>query len=276
LSIRQIPLGARWRAWSVLGLSMTLGPVILVILEIIVAIIFLIGIIAYIVSQPGLVTEIQRLAQQMEFIDPNSEVAVRLLLPYLTRPVTIVTALTYFAVLVPAIEEVFKPLGVWLFASRLESSAQGFAFGALSGAGYALVETFGVSGQAGNWGDLLFSRIGTGLLHVTTSALMGAAIFTAWRERRYLRLFGVYLLAAALHGLWNASALTYSFSDLIDTLEGTTRFNSIHSASLISLSLLTIVFIAILITSNLRFRSIELKGADEEPFVKDAYDNLDT
>ena len=92
-------------------------------------------------------------------------------------PGVIVTVLLYISVLVPAIEEIFKPIGVWLFARRLQSAAQGFALGALSGAGYALIETIGVSGQqTGEWASLLFSRIGTGLLHITTSALVGAAI----------------------------------------------------------------------------------------------------
>ncbi len=279
LGIQKIPLGARWRTWNILGLGMTLGPFILILLEVFAAIVVLVGVVAYIVLQPELVAEIQSLARQMELIDPNSEAAVRLFLPYLTRPLTIVVALTYFSVIVPAIEEVFKPIGVWLFAARLESSAQGFALGALSGAGYALVETFGVSGQSGEWGSLLFSRIGTGLLHIATSAMMGAAIFMAWRERRYLRLFGTYLLTTALHGIWNASALAYSFSTLMNSFEGTNRFDMIILISMVSMTLLTAAFFAILIVSNRRLqvaKTMDIKDGMITTNVEDDHDKHNT
>ncbi|MCK7530785.1 MAG: PrsW family glutamic-type intramembrane protease [Marinilabiliales bacterium] len=85
----------------------------------------------------------------------------------------------FFSVLIPLMEELIKPLAVWLLAGRLDSAAQGFAFGALGGAGFGLIETLNVSGQITEWGLLLFTRIGTGLLHIATSAIMGAAIL--WR-----------------------------------------------------------------------------------------------
>src|SRR6185436_18726994 len=126
---------------------------------------------------------LQALSQKIMLLGPQSEAARDLLSPFLTRPGVISVALVYIAILVPALEEIFKPLGVWLLAGKLDSAAQGFTLGALSGAGYALIETIGVTGQQGDWASLLFTRIGTGLLHITTSALMGAAIVLAWRER---------------------------------------------------------------------------------------------
>ena len=156
----------------------------------------------------------------------------------------------YTALFVPAVEELFKPLGVWLLARKLDSPAQGFALGALSGASYALIETIGVSGQGGEWATLLFTRIGTGLLHITTSALMGAAIVFVLRERRYLRLLGTYLLAVTLHGLWNTSAILYTFSTLAKTLGQTDRLSTIQPITMIALSLLAVGLFAILLRSN--------------------------
>jgi RsiW-degrading membrane proteinase PrsW (M82 family) len=188
------------------------------------------------------------------FVDPASSEAIELLLPLLTRPGTVITGLFYFAVLVPLVEEIFKPLGVWMLAGKLNTSSQGFVFGALSGAGYALLETINVSGQVGEWGSLLFTRIGTGLLHVTTSAIMGAAIVMAWRERRYLRLLGTYLLAVLLHGLWNAAAVTYGFSTATDALEGTSRFDALQTIAIATMILLVITFMVILLTTNHKLR----------------------
>ncbi|HUE99041.1 MAG TPA: PrsW family glutamic-type intramembrane protease [Anaerolineales bacterium] len=254
LGTQQLPLGTRWQSWSVLGLGMTLTPFVLLILEAVVAIILFFVIIAYVATQPELVFELRGLSRQIMILGPDSEAAFDLLAPLLTRPGVILTALTYMAILVPAIEELFKPLGVWLLAGRLDSTAQGFTLGALSGAGYALIETIGVSTQAGEWASLLFSRIGTGLLHITTSAMMGAAIVLAWRERHYMRLIGTYFLAFLLHGLWNMFAILFTFSSLAELLGQPGRLSTIQPTLIVIMSLLAVGLFAILLVSNRKMR----------------------
>jgi len=254
LGTRNLPLATRWQSWSVLGLGMTLIPFILLIVEIVIAIILFFGVIAYIVAQPELAYRLQGLSQQLLILGPQSEAAHELLSPLLTKPGVIVTALLYTALFVPAVEELFKPLGVWLLARKLDSPAQGFALGALSGASYALIETIGVSGQGGEWATLLFTRIGTGLLHITTSALMGAAIVLALRQRRYLRLLGTYVLAVTLHGLWNTSAILYTFSSLAKILGQTDRLSTIQPITMIAMSLLAVGLFVILLRANHQMR----------------------
>jgi PrsW family intramembrane metalloprotease len=249
-----LPLGTRWQSWSVLGLSMTLAPFLLLILETIVAIVLFFGVVAYIVAQPELIFELQALSRQIMILGPESDAARDLLAPLLTKPGVMVIALIYIAVMVPAIEELLKPLGVWLLAGRLDSAAQGFTLGALSGAGYGLIETIGVSGQAGEWASLLFSRIGTGLLHITTSALMGAAIVMAWRERRYLRLIGTYFLAVLLHGLWNAFATLFTFSTLAELIDQPGGLGTLQPMLITVMSLLAVILFVILFISNRRMR----------------------
>ncbi len=250
LSVRKLPIGSRWQTWNVLGLGMTLGPLILITLEAAVIIIGFIGVIVYIVTQPELIREVERLSNEIVLLGPTSEEAIDLIAPYLTRPGVIVGALLYFALIIPAIEEVFKPIGVWLLASKLEAPAQGFALGALSGAGFALAETFGVSGQTSEWAVLLLTRIGTGILHITTSALMGAAIVLAWRERRFIQLIGNYILVVALHGLWNALAITFTFSTLMELLDQQGFLRTWQLPVSISMGLLAVAMFAILIASN--------------------------
>jgi protease prsW family protein len=266
LGTRNLPLATRWQSWSILGLGMTLIPFILLILEIGIAIILFFGVIAYIMTQPELAYRLQGLSQQILVLGPQSEAALDLLSPLLTKPGVILTALIYTALFVPAVEELFKPLGVWLLARKLDSPAQGFALGALSGASYALIETIGVSGQGSEWATLLFTRIGTGLLHITTSALMGAAIVFALRQRRYLRLLGTYILAITLHGLWNTFAILYSFSSLAKNLGQTDRLSTIQPITVIAMSVLAGGLFMILLLTNHQMRKT-LKPPLIEPVI---------
>jgi hypothetical protein len=254
LGTRGLPMASRWQSWSVLGLGMTLTPLLLLVLESVVAVIVFIGIVAFVMAQPELASELEALSRQVIVLGPQTEEALDLLSPLLTRPEVIITALIYVAVLVPAVEELIKPLGVWLLAGRLDSPAQGFILGALSGAGYALIETVGVSGQAAEWASLLFSRIGTGLLHITTSALVGAAIILARRERRYLKLIGTYLLAALLHGLWNTFAMLFTFSNLADLLEQPGWLGTLQPMLMGILGILAAILFVILLASNRKLR----------------------
>ncbi len=254
MGVKNLPLDSRWRTWSILGISLTLAPFILFVLEFLIVVFIVLFVVIYALASPELMVEFQRLSSQLMFIDPESEAAMQILAPYLTRPGVVFVFLTVFSVFIPVIEELIKPLGVWLFAGKLNSTAQGFAFGALSGAGFALIETFNVSGQTAEWSGLLFSRIGTGTLHITTSALMGGAIFTAWHERRYLRLIGTYLLAILLHGLWNAGAVAYSFSALLTFSEQPGDHETMQLIATSGMIVLVIVLFAILITSNQRLR----------------------
>ena len=265
LGIRDIPLGARWQSWNVLGIAMTLVPFLLVIIESLVMIFIVVLAIAFIASQPELAREMERLSRQLYFIGPDPEAMARRLAPLLTRPAVIGVALAYFAVIVPLLEELIKPLGVWLFANRLSSPAQGFALGALSGAGYALIETLGVSAQTADWASLLLSRIGTGILHITASALMGGAIAFAVRERRYFHLFRTYLASVSLHGLWNALAILYTFSTLVEYTDQQGMLAGLQLPVSIGMGVLAVVMLGILILSNRRVRNTAQQEIAEPP-----------
>ena len=255
LGVRELPLGTRWQSWGIFGVAMTLAPLLLGILEIIVLLLLIFFVVAILMAQPGFATDIERLSRQLYILGPESKAARNLLLPYVTHPAVVVIALLYVALLVPMIEELFKPLGVWLSANRLSSPAQGFALGALSGSAYALIETLGVSAQTADWAGLLLSRIGTGMLHITTSALMGAAIVYAFRERRYLRFIGTYILAISLHGLWNALAILYSFAAIAESIGKQNFFTKYQTPVIVIMIILALLLLIILLLSNRRMRA---------------------
>ena len=254
IGVRGISFGSRWQSWNVFGIAMTLVPFILVFLEVFAFIAVVILAIAVVMLQPQLVSQVERLSQQMYILGPQSKAAQNLLAPYIMKPGVIVSSLIYFAVLIPMLEEVTKPLGVWFFANKLSTPAQGFALGALSGAGYALIETLGVSAQPAGWASLLLLRVGTGTLHITTSALMGAGIVYAIRERRRLRLFGIYLLCVTMHGLWNGVAILSAFSTIAETYKLKSAFIGIEPWVNIGLGVLAAVYLVVLVLMNRNIR----------------------
>jgi hypothetical protein len=56
--------------------------------------------------------------------------------------------------------------------------------------------------------------MGTSLIHILTTGLMGWALVLAWREQRYLRLMATYFLAVAIHGAWNGMVILTAVVDL--------------------------------------------------------------
>ncbi len=264
LGVRKIPLGTHWQTWNVFGVGMTLVPFILILVEVFAMLVVLVIVILFVISQPALNTEMQRLSEQIYRLGPQSQATLDLLLPYITKPAVIAVALSYFALLVPLLEEMFKTLGVWFFAGKLTSRAQGFSMGALSGSAYALIETLGVSAQTAGWATLLLTRIGTGLLHITTSALVGAAIVVAVRERRYAQLLGTYFLAVFLLGLWNAQAILYTFSTLTKNLAQQNPLSGLETPVTIGMVILAVILLIILLVSNRKMRATVPQPVREE------------
>jgi hypothetical protein len=115
---------------------------------------------------------------------------------------------------VPLIEEVFKPVGVWLLIGRRWRPAAGFAAGALSGAGYALFESLALSSRGIEWATLATARMGTGVIHIFTAALTGWGLVMAWERRRFVTLGLAYLAAVLIHGLWNGLTLFSTYAAL--------------------------------------------------------------
>jgi hypothetical protein len=149
-------------------------------------------------------------------IDPSA--LSQVIEPYLHQPGFVFLVVAVAAVLIPLLEEAFKPLGMWFLAGRKMTSAQGFVAGLISGAVFALLESlFTLSPAAGSdWAGVVVGRMGTGLLHVTCSGLVGWGLAAAWRHQKYLQLGGLYLLAVLMHGTWNTFGLLSGFTDLLD------------------------------------------------------------
>jgi hypothetical protein len=207
LAMRGLPLGSPQRLSGVLGSGLTLGPLLILSLETIALVFF--GVIGffYISNQPEMVEQLNRLAQLFQQGAGSEEELLQAFLPWLVKPSVIFFILAFAAVIVPLIEEAIKPIGVWLLAGFKLSPAAGFAAGALCGAGFAFFESLALTATGADWAASSVARIGTSVIHITNSGLMGWAIALAWRERRYFNLALTYLTVVLVHGVWNGLAI---------------------------------------------------------------------
>lgn len=207
--------------WGVLAGGLTLGPLLILLVELVFLVggILVIGV--YLAANPALLQAGARIQNYIETQPlPETEVVLELLMPLLADRGIALLALLGVAVVVPLVEEALKPAALWLLARRNLSGAQGFAAGALSGAGFALFENVTRGVGAEEWTLLVLLRSGTALLHIFTSGLVGYGMALAWRERAYLKLALAYLAAVALHGLWNGSVVAMALAVLPAALEG--------------------------------------------------------
>jgi hypothetical protein len=198
---------------------------------------------------------LQNQANRLRFLADEKEL-LRIVLPYLLNPYIILGILGFFSVLIPIIEEAGKPIGVWLGANFIMTPQQGFALGALSGAAYALVESLGNSASAaGMWQTLITARVGTDVVHILNSALMGWALVDAWRNRKFLKLGLIYLVVILIHGLWNAASLSYGVGSLSDSAPGMPTWMGMLSTLSIGIMIaLTVSMLIVMAVMNYKLR----------------------
>ncbi len=124
-------------------------------------------------------------------------------------------ALGIFAGVAPIIEETAKSVSVWLVLTRQALPGEGFVAGALTGAGFGLVEgLLASSNLSGAWGFTLAIRGGSALMHIAAAAAAGYGIAAFRSSRRVAPLVGGYLAAIAIHGTWNAAVVVLGFGGL--------------------------------------------------------------
>jgi RsiW-degrading membrane proteinase PrsW (M82 family) len=212
LSAGGLGLGSKLRAWSTLTLGMTISPLISILGEGLVALAALIAAGIYMGLDPQRLSAIQALAEQLKYAASQEE-AITLLGPILANPLTLVGGLFFLSVVTPLIEETAKALPVWLAWRELETPAQGFALGALSGAGFGLMEGLFISTTPGEtWGVTLTVRAASSAMHIVTSGLIGWGIGISSQQKRLAPALGRYALGISIHGIWNACVVTLVYA----------------------------------------------------------------
>jgi hypothetical protein len=250
-----LPLGSRQRLWGTFGIGLLAGPGLATLAEFAIYLGFAVLGIVFLLIHPEWTNTFSRIQAQLSTAR-DLDTMLTILAPYLVNPLVILLAFVVMSGLVPLIEELVKPVAVWLLASRLRTPAQGFALGALSGAGFALVE-----GLVEGWSTLVLARAGGSLMHILASGLMGWGIASAWKERRILRLIGSYALSVSIHGLWNGMAVTIMFGGLrvFLAVNGSDALGVfLVTAGMVVLAILSMFTLIALILINRKLRLIPL------------------
>lgn len=255
-SSRGLEAGPRWHVFAIFGLSMTVGPLIIILLEVIALLgIIVLGMILFAVIEPSMFQEFLQVADIVQ-LETNEEVILNMLAPYISNPIAIAAGIGYIAILVPLIEELLKPLAIWLFAMKIESPAQGFVLGVVSGAGFALIESLNASADGTiSWPVIVSVRAGTSILHMTASGLVGWGIVSAFKEKRFGRLFAAYFAAVLVHGVWNASAAGTGISAIGESIGRPEWLFNYAPALLCGLLVMGFGMLAVLLASNRKLRN---------------------
>ena len=211
LVVRDLPPLSSIRAWGSFTSGLSLAPLLAFSVEIILLILFGGVWMMILQSQPEFQEDISVLLDRLQHSTITQEMVDQLARKILAQPGVIGTGFIYLAVLVPLIEELFKPAVVWLMLRRRPSPRKGFLMGAAAGAGYALFENLTIGAEAEIWAFVTITRLGTAVVHILTTGIVGWGLASAWTEGKYNRLIGSFISAMLFHGVWNSFNLFASF-----------------------------------------------------------------
>lgn len=250
--------GSQARTWGMVSFSLVVTLPVIMLLEIILLFVVLVAAGVYFSTQPDLALELERYARIFSNFDANPEVLERAFADLFRRPGVIAVTLALAAGAIPLLEELFKPLAVWLLAGQRLTPAQGYVAGMVSGACFALYENLTALSAAGggNGTTILLARVGTGLLHIVTAGMVGWGLASAWRERKGVkRLATAFLLAVLLHASWNSAGVLAGVATFLPVpAEATPLSTGMTQTASIILFVLLFVNLFLLVYMNIRLR----------------------
>jgi hypothetical protein len=260
LGKRKLPSGSPQRQWGLFAAALTIGPFFIIVLEILV---MLFIIVVAVIALIPIINDLESIIPtDPNNLSTNSELIEQMATQFIANPWVIAVILAFLSGFVPLIEELFKPIGVWLLARRRLTPVEGFTGGIISGATFALFETLTRAPAPDSWTMFVVMRMGTAVMHIFTTGLMGWAIASAFTEKRYGRLVAAYLLAVTIHGLWNAAPVLYAVALLNYMLDiGVSVPSHTIITAPIFLLFLTLAAFSFLVYSNRRFVTAQAKSS---------------
>lgn len=250
LVLRDLPSGSPQRRWGSFATGAAGVTTLAILAEILLVFVLVVILIVFVASRPDVMAEIERLAQRMTNLQTNPDAMLRVLAPWVQKPLVAGAALLFMAGMVPFIEELLKPLAVLLLCRRHLTPTDGFVVGLLCGAGFAMAESLGASSSLSGdqWLPIVAARSGTALMHMLTAGLTGWALTATWLDGKWLRAAGAYLLAVLFHAVWNTISLLMGVKTLLSFSPDTAKW--VLGASNLApygLALLMAVMLAVLL-----------------------------
>lgn len=258
---RNLAVPSRQHDWGLVSFSLTVTVPFIIAMEAVVTVLVVVAAIFYLKYQsPEILQEFSTTMNRLANSGADQESIFRIVRPYIGQPAVIYFLIAIMAGLVPLMEEMFKPLALWFFAGRPLTPKEGLLGGMICGASFALVESLGSLVNIGvdTWAVVAIGRIGTGVLHMTASGLVGWGMAKAWSEGRYGSLAAAYLAAFGLHSLWNLSALLTGFRELAQSSPVlVNQLNGVVQASPFILVMLACFMVSIDLKASMNFQKAE-------------------
>ena len=242
---RQLPSGSPQRSWGLVSVSLGITPLITILAELIVTVLVVLIVFMALGVDPIWMDRFNQLFIQFNQADIDPQFFATFFKDLLASPLVITAIFFTVGWLMPLMEELLKPLGLWALRKRSLTPAEGFSGGLICGAGFALIESATMIAQTGggvDWGQMVLLRIGTSLLHITASGFVGWGLASAWKQKKYGRTMLTILAAAGVHGLWNTLAILIVLLPFITStgtqtalLQGSSGFETLIMASILIL-----------------------------------------
>ena len=210
----KLKAGSQFRKWQVFGFSFAATPILISIVELVVllslGLVVLLWVSFKISIDPSFEHTVVYLFTKVQLVGDDLEAAIRLFESYLLQPSILFWMAAIFCGIIPIIEEICKPLVLWLLVGRNITEREGFIGGVLCGAGFALMENVLYAtafSTAEDWLFVTIGRGGTSVLHMLASGLVGWGLAKSWQKGKWGFQIFTILAAISLHGFWNLFAL---------------------------------------------------------------------
>ncbi len=261
LGVNGLRAGSPLRQWGTAAFGLLVVPLMTILLELVVVVVVIALFTLWASQQPDLMAQITGLAQVLTEGAPDMEALQEILAPLVASPAVAFTILALAAGIVPVIEELIKPLVVWLLAIKGLTLAEGFVYGMISGLSFAVFESAAMlasTSAADSWMLVVLARCGTGLLHMTTAGLTGVAIANLRSPGGWLKLTAAFILAVGLHSLWNLFGVT---SGLLALEPENSVIMALGTAAPYFIGALMVFMTALLVLINRRLRLQQIAQA---------------
>ena len=234
LGRRKLPQ-PRGSAGGVYSFGVILTHPIVLLAEILLLVVVVVGVGVWVGTNPTLMDSLERLGQRLMDSQGDPQMMLSIVGPFLQQPGVVYIVLALVAGVIPLMEELLKPLAIWIMVGRKFTAAEGFVLGLFAGGTFALMESLSViaSVTPEAWSGVLIGRVGTAILHVTSTSLVGWGLGSAWEKRKYLRLGLLFMLAFGLHAVWNTFGLLQGLGEFLDPANFLSTVNKIGPVILI-------------------------------------------
>jgi hypothetical protein len=216
--LRGLPEIGLQRGWGIFDFTLLVTIPIILVIEVIVLLLTAGVGITFLAGNKPVLNDLTQAGMRLANSNFNPEVVDRILRYYLRQPGILIFILSMAAGVIPLVEELLKPLGLWYFWRKGISPAQGYKLGLLAGCAFAFLESTGaiLTNTGEGWLPLVIGRAGTGILHMLTSGLLGWGMANSWKTEKYFKLALAYFTAVCIHGIWNLFSFlmgTYPYID---------------------------------------------------------------